>query len=194
MELGPTGNGGAEFANGPGQEFLRRAQHDRGPARERSIVRGAWVGSTASRSQVQGDRAATWRVGTAEALQVRLLQLGLAFVFLYASLTTLVDPLQFATYVPSWLSMPGMGPMLRCFACFELALAMALLTRRFARHAALVAVMTLVGITATNPDEFEVLFRNVAIICAALALAVSTPALPRLNHRHHKHLRRRRAG
>lgn len=128
----------------------------------------------------------------AEGLQVRLLQLGLAFVFLYASLSTLLDPLKFVAYVPSWMSMPGMAPMLRCFACCELLLSVALLTRRFTRPAALVAVLTLAGITVTNPGQFDVLFRNVAIICAALALALSdgTPrpsagraAPPRHRHR-----------
>jgi len=113
-----------------------------------------------------------------EALRLLLLQSGLAFVLVYASLSTLFDPLKFVGYVPSWMAMPGigMGPMLRCFACFELVLAIAMMTRRFARPAALAAALTLAGVTVTNPSQFDVLFRNVAIVCAALALAVAAPA------------------
>ena len=36
----------------------------------------------------------------------------------------------------------------------------------------ILAALTLTGIIAVNPDEFEVLFRNVPIVLAALTVAV----------------------
>lgn len=123
-----------------------------------------------------GETGRRWRPEDGDDLGAWLLQAGLAFVFAYASLSTLVDPRRFEIYVPSWMTMPGMGNVLRCFACFELLLAAALLSRRFARPAALAAALTLLAITVANPGAFGILFRNVAIACAALALAVSAPA------------------
>ena len=47
-----------------------------------------------------------------------------------------------------------------------------LLTNRFTYVASMLAAATLLGIVVANPDAFEVLFRNVAIACAAVALAL----------------------
>ncbi|MEA2844202.1 MAG: hypothetical protein QOJ69_1873, partial [Actinomycetota bacterium] len=55
---------------------------------------------------------------------------------------------------------------------YEVVLSALLLTNRFTYVASLLAAATLLGIVVANPDAFEVLFRNVAIACAALALAL----------------------
>ncbi len=109
---------------------------------------------------------------------LQLLQLGLAFVFVYAASSTLIHPEPFRSYIPLWvvdMSSPSITDgILRAFAVFELALALGVLTRRFCCMASLLSAVTLLGIVALNGDAFEVLFRNVAIICAALALAAQT--------------------
>jgi hypothetical protein len=105
---------------------------------------------------------------------LQLLQLGLAFVFLYASISALTSPATYRSYIPSvWAewSPPTTHLLLRAFAVYELALAVALLTRRFCYQASLLSAVTLLGIIGLNADAFEVLFRNVAITFAALALA-----------------------
>ncbi|HEX2024049.1 MAG TPA: DoxX family membrane protein [Acidimicrobiales bacterium] len=103
------------------------------------------------------------------------LRVGLAFVFVYAAATSLVDPEAAATYFPRQL--PGdlvVDVLLPAFAVYEILLAMALLSGRFTYIAALLAAVTLAGIVVVNADAFAVLFRNVAITCAALALAVES--------------------
>jgi hypothetical protein len=105
---------------------------------------------------------------------LQLLQLGLAFVFVYASISALASPAAYRSYIPSvWAewSPPMTDLLLRSFALYELTLAVALLTRRFCYLASLLSALTLLGIIGLNADAFEVLFRNVAITFAALALA-----------------------
>ena len=70
--------------------------------------------------------------------------------------------------------MPGTwaAELLPAFAVYEVVLSALLLTNRFTYVASLLAAATLLGIVVANPDAFEVLFRNVAIACAALALAL----------------------
>ena len=113
------------------------------------------------RGQAFGDQLPTW-----------LLRAGLAFAFLYAASASFLHPATFARYFPSFLPASWATELLPLFAVFEVVLAGLLLTSRFTYVASLLAAATLVGIVIANPDAFEVLFRNVAIACAALALAL----------------------
>ncbi len=103
---------------------------------------------------------------------------GLAFVFVYAAATSLADPEAAATYFPRQIPTDlVVGVLLPAFAVYEVVLAVGLLTSRFAHATAVLAAATLAGIIVVNADAFDVLFRNVAIACAALALAAqSRPA------------------
>ena len=101
-----------------------------------------------------------------------LLRAGLAFVFLYAAAASFRNPTTFARYFPSFLPSRLTIDLLPVFSAFELLLALSLMTPRFTYVASLLATIVLVGIVAANLDAFEVLFRNVAIACAALALAL----------------------
>lgn len=107
----------------------------------------------------------------------QLLALGLAFVFLYAGVSTLLGPSTYRSYLPTFLSAgsPWSADLyLRSFAVYEVALAIGLLARRFRHEASLLSAVTLLGIVGVNADAFEVLFRNVAIAFAAFALASLT--------------------
>jgi uncharacterized membrane protein YphA (DoxX/SURF4 family) len=104
-----------------------------------------------------------------------LLRVGLAFVFAYAAVTSIVDPAAAATYFPRQLPADlVVDVLLPAFAAYELALALALLSGRHTYAAAVIAALTLGGIMVVNADAFGVLFRNVAIACAALALAADS--------------------
>jgi uncharacterized membrane protein YphA (DoxX/SURF4 family) len=124
-----------------------------------------------------GDRRAPtvgpepWR---ADRLVLWLLRGGLAFVFLFAAMSSFLDRETFAGYFPSFLPSSWATELLPVFAVYEVVLAAALLSGRFTYPASVLAASTLVAITAANPDAFEVLFRNVAIACAALALAAQS--------------------
>lgn len=126
------------------------------------------------RSRSRGALAALGRrVDAAAELEVVLLRVGLGFVFAYASLAALADPGRFERYIPSVIAHPSVRHWcLPAFAAFELVLALSLVTGRRVLLASMLAAATLTGITVANLGQFDVLFRNVAIACAALSLAV----------------------
>ncbi len=103
-----------------------------------------------------------------------LLRGGLAFVLLYAAISSLVHPETFAQYFPSFLPATMANQLLPVFAVYETILAVSLMTHRYACVASALAGLTMVAIIATNPRAFDVLFRNVAIACGAFALAVQS--------------------
>ena len=103
-----------------------------------------------------------------------LLRAGLAFVLSYAATSSFVHPDTFARYFPSFLPEAWVGELLPVFAVFEMVLAVGLMTDRWAAAASTLAGLTMVAIIVVNPEVFNVLFRNVAIACAAFALAVQS--------------------
>jgi uncharacterized membrane protein YphA (DoxX/SURF4 family) len=110
--------------------------------------------------------------GRADQLPGLLLRGGLAFAFLYAATASFLHPTTFARYFPSFMPGAWAAELLPAFAVYEVVLSALLLTNRFTYTASLLAAATLLGIVVVNPDAFEVLFRNVALACAALALAL----------------------
>ena len=138
---------------------------------------GALVGHDESPAAVDDAVAAEGRDRSQTVVATWFLRAGLAFVFLYAAAATLVDPVAASTYFPD-VAPPDMviDVLLPSFAAYEVLLAAALVTKRFTFPASVLATVTLVGIMVVNADAFGVLFRNVAIACAALALAIQSRA------------------
>lgn len=102
----------------------------------------------------------------------RLLRLGLAFVFLYAAIEMLIIPESMIKYVPAFVgSIMPLDLFLQLFGGFEILLAFWLLSGWLSLPAAWIAFVLLTLIVITNLAYFPILFRNVAISCAALALA-----------------------
>jgi hypothetical protein len=102
-----------------------------------------------------------------------LLRVGVAFPFLYAPAAALCAPEQWRSYFPSFLlaHIPDM-PLIMSFVVFELLLALWLLVGKRVLLPSLLAAGTLALIIAFNIDAFRILFRNVSILCTALALAL----------------------
>lgn len=102
-----------------------------------------------------------------------ILRAGLIFVFLYAAIFMTLTPEKYIGYFPSFMQhiLPGFT-ILHYFAFFEVFLCAWLIFGRRLSYAGLLAVGLLAGINIFNLDKFSVLFRNVAIICAALALVL----------------------
>lgn len=106
-------------------------------------------------------------------LQSLLLRIGLAFVFAYAAVSAFFEPLRFAGYMPSFLPHRFVEQVcLPFFSAYELILAVLLLAGVRLFVVSMLSAVTVVGIIVINLDLFPLLFRNVAILCAALALAV----------------------
>jgi uncharacterized membrane protein YphA (DoxX/SURF4 family) len=100
-----------------------------------------------------------------------LLRLGLAFVFAYAGISSLRDPNEWIGYLPHFLAAASYShTLIKVFAALELGLATWLASGKFVRYAAAAASMMLAGIVLANPANMIITFRDVGLICMALAL------------------------
>jgi uncharacterized membrane protein YphA (DoxX/SURF4 family) len=100
-----------------------------------------------------------------------ILRIALAFVFLYAALSSFVSPNDWIGYMPKF--MRGTVPdqvLLGGFSLFEIALSAWLLSGLYVKYAALLAAAMLIGIVILNPVLLPITFRDVGLFIAALAL------------------------
>lgn len=100
-----------------------------------------------------------------------VLRIGLAFVFGYAVSAFLMGASDWSQYYPQWASniLPT-DIFLIFFSIFEVILVIWLLSGKWVFAAAWIAAATIFLLTAVNLDLFNILFRNVAIFSAAVAL------------------------
>ncbi len=101
-----------------------------------------------------------------------LLRVGLAFVFLYAGVGSLINPQNWIGFFPFFLrnAIPE-TTLLIGFSAFEIILSMWILSGKKIRLAAIVASITLSGIILGNLSQLDIVFRDVAMLYVALALA-----------------------
>ena len=103
-----------------------------------------------------------------------LLRLGLATVFLYAAISSFLDPREWIGFLPPLLTEYVDGELLlKFFSVYELLLAAWLLSGVYVRYVALLCAATLAGIVVSNFSLFAISFRDIGLMLAALALAVS---------------------
>lgn len=103
-----------------------------------------------------------------------LLRLALALSFLYPAINALFDPYSWIGYFPAFLNdlaSPHQLLLLHSFGFLEVVLATWVLVGKRVRIPALIMTLMLVAIVAVNSAQFVVLFRDLAIALAALALA-----------------------
>lgn len=110
-----------------------------------------------------------------EDLPALLLRFGLATIFLYAAISSFVDPNEWIGYFPAFITdnLPA-NTLLKFFSVYELVLAAWLLSGVYIRWAALLCAATLWGIVLANFELFQITFRDIALIFAAAALALLT--------------------
>ncbi len=100
-----------------------------------------------------------------------LLRIGMATVFLYAGIASLLEPAIWSSFLPSWLgSIVPFKPVLVIFSIYELILGCWLLTRWKTFYAAILASITLIAIVLVNITALDIVFRDIAILFASLAL------------------------
>ena len=102
---------------------------------------------------------------------ITILRWGLAFVFFYAAIASLVTPQDWIGYIPEFLRglLPG-NLFLILFSIFEIILASFLFIGKKIVYASLIAAVALVGVTIVNFNQLDVLFRDVGLAMMALAL------------------------
>lgn len=101
------------------------------------------------------------------------LRLGLAFVFIYASISAFIDPQSWIGFVPRFI----WNPVTRAYFLFvhdiiNLGVGIWLLTGKKQFWAAIVSCLMLAGITVANLSSFLITFRDVGLLLAAISLAV----------------------
>ena len=104
------------------------------------------------------------------------LRIGIAVVFLYAAISSISQPANWIGFIPLWLrnlASPFASPetLLFGFAIFQIVLAVWLLLGRKTAAAAILSAIMLFGITVANLGLFDIVFRDIAVLFAALALA-----------------------
>jgi hypothetical protein len=102
-----------------------------------------------------------------------LLRVGIAFAFLYPPISALSDPIAWAGYFPAFIqAMPiDTEILLHIFGVLEIVIALWILRARRLRIPSFLAAGLLLLIVVFNFNDFDVLFRDVSLALAALALA-----------------------
>lgn len=100
-----------------------------------------------------------------------ILRWGLAFVFFYAAIASLLRPQEWMGYFPRFLF--GFLPpkaILSAFSFYEIVLAALLFSGKKLVWATALAIATFTGIIVFNLEFLDVTFRDVGLIMAGLAL------------------------
>lgn len=107
-----------------------------------------------------------------DTLAILALRLGLAYAFIFAATIAFLNPAIDYKYIPNFVSsIVDRNLFLMLFGGLEVLLAVWLLLGKWVFYASLIAAVVLFGLTILNLGELITTFRNVAIICGALALA-----------------------
>ena len=104
-------------------------------------------------------------------LPTRILSLGLAFVFLYAGIASLVNPLLWVSYLPQFMgNFIALDVALKVIAVYEIVLGLLLVSGKFRKLAAALSALTLAGIIVSSLNQFVITFRDVGLLLMAVAL------------------------
>lgn len=108
-----------------------------------------------------------------QTLAVFFLKISLAVVFLYAAISSFIEPQNWSGYIPAFVkAIIPVSIFLMGFSIVEIALAAWLLSGKFTRAAAIISSILLFSIIVFNTSLLEILFRDIAIFFAAIALAI----------------------
>ncbi len=98
------------------------------------------------------------------------LRAGLALVFFYAGIASLLDPISWVGFVPIFLKTIFGGFFLIIFSVYEIVLGFWLLSGKKVFYSSLLSVLTMALIIIVNITVLDVVFRDIAILFMALAL------------------------
>lgn len=100
-----------------------------------------------------------------------LIRVGLAAVFIYAGLDAFKEPAAWISYIPEFSNkFIAAKTALDIISVIQLVLAVALVTGRYVKYCAVVAIAFLAGLLVFNLDTFLITFRDIGLITAAAAL------------------------
>ncbi|HVZ12232.1 MAG TPA: hypothetical protein VG965_04340 [Patescibacteria group bacterium] len=101
-----------------------------------------------------------------------LLRISIASVFLYAAVAATLQPQNWIWYIPQILRNMFPGPLLLLsFSAYQAILSIWILSGKKTFYAASLACLTFIGIIVANINSIDILFRDLTIFFASLALA-----------------------
>lgn len=104
-----------------------------------------------------------------------LLRVGIASVFLYAAIAAYLEPQNWIGYIPQFLrNISPANILLILFGVYQITLSLWLLWGKKTFWAAILSVLTFIAIITANITSLDIVFRDIAILFAALSLAVLT--------------------
>lgn len=102
-----------------------------------------------------------------------LLRVGLAAVFLYAAVSSFLNPSDWVGYLPHFIAkMSFADTLLKLFALGEIVLAVWLLSNWRAKYAGVLSALIFAGIVLAQPSLLIVTFRDIGLFFMAMAVAV----------------------
>lgn len=102
-----------------------------------------------------------------------ILRIGIALTFLYPAVASFLYPVDWVGYFPIWLrNIIPEQILLFGFFLFELFLAIWVLSSWKTFYASILSALTILAIMLLNIGLFDIVFRDVPIFFAAIALAI----------------------
>ena len=101
------------------------------------------------------------------------LRLAIAVPFLYAAISSFLDPTSWIGFLPGWIGiiMPK-EIALSMFSIFQIILSLWLLSGKWLRYSSVLASATLLGITVFNLGALDIVFRDVGLLLASVSLTL----------------------
>ena len=99
-----------------------------------------------------------------------LLRLAVAFSFSYPPIAALIEPDSWIGYFPAFI--PASVTLLHVFGAIELILALWIVFGKRIAIPSVLAALILLAIVVLNGAQFDILFRDISIALAAIALAL----------------------
>jgi len=104
-----------------------------------------------------------------------LLRIAISFGFFYAAIFSFLNPNDWIGFFPLFLrNIVADNSLLLFFSVYELILGFWLLSGKYSFTAGLISAATLLSITVFNLGAFDIVFRDVGLFFAALALAFAS--------------------
>jgi len=103
-----------------------------------------------------------------------LLRLSIAFTFFYAAIAAFIAPQNWIGFLPTWISIVPIDSLLllQLFSGFEIILGLLLVTGKRLYFSSIVSAIVIASIILLNIGAMDIVFRDVPILFACIALAV----------------------
>ncbi|MSR78541.1 MAG: hypothetical protein EXS59_00110 [Candidatus Taylorbacteria bacterium] len=108
-----------------------------------------------------------------EKIATLILRLGVAFCFLYAGIAGFIDPESWIGWFPRFMRdiIPGLL-LLKIWGVYEIVTGLWILSGKNIFWPSLVASLSLAGLILTNLNAMDIIFRDVTILSATIALTI----------------------